>query len=251
MTQRPGSADTPSSSDILFVVAMEAEAGPVRHGLGLDGPGERLHPAFPARLWRGADAAGQSVSLAVNGADPRFAVESIGTQPAVTTTLHAIERVEPTLVISAGAAGGFAARGGAIGNVYLADRVVFHDRRIEIPGWDTYGDGDYPVVDMSAVARQLGFGLGTVSTGNALDAPRVDLERMEASVAVAKEMEAAAVAWVCERMGVAFTALKVITDLVDHPEPAADQFNRNLATATTRLAKAAASLAAAIGPDSK
>jgi 5'-methylthioadenosine nucleosidase len=165
--------------------------------------------------------------------------------------LHAIEHVAPTLVISAGTAGGFEARGGAIGSVYLADRVLFHDRRIAIPGWDAYGDGDYPVLDVSALARRLGFGLGTVSTGNALDAPPVDVDRMHASKAVAKEMEAAAVAWMCERMGIAFTALKVITDLVDHPEPAADQFARNLATATTRLADAAASLVAAMGPASK
>ena len=47
--------------------------------------------------------------------------------------------------------------------------------------------------------------------------------------AVAKEMEAAAVAWVCQRMGVAFTALKVITDLVDEPETTSGQFYRNLA----------------------
>jgi nucleoside phosphorylase len=235
----------------LFVVAMEAEAGPVRRALGLDGPGEQLHPAFPARVWRGGNVGGRLVSVAVNGIDPRFDVESIATQPAVTTTLHAIEHVAPTLVISAGTAGGFEARGGAIGSVYLADRVVFHDRRIAIPGWDAYGDGDYPVLDLSALAQQLGFGLGTVSTGNALDAPPVDVDRMHASKAVAKEMEAAAVAWVCERMGVAFAALKVITDLVDHPEPAADQFTRNLAIATTHLADAAASLAASLTLPSK
>ncbi len=251
MTDLPALAGSASGSEILFVVAMEAEAGPVRRALGLDGPGEQLHPAFPARVWRGGNVGGRLVSVAVNGIDPRFDVESIATQPAVTTTLHAIEHVAPTLVISAGTAGGFEARGGAIGSVYLADRVVFHDRRIAIPGWDAYGDGDYPVLDLSALAQQLGFGLGTVSTGNALDAPPVDVDRMHASKAVAKEMEAAAVAWVCERMGVAFAALKVITDLVDHPEPAADQFTRNLAIATTHLADAAASLAASLTLPSK
>lgn len=228
-------------NSLLFIIAMEAEARPVRAALGLDGEGHQLHPAFPARIWHDG-----SVGVAVNGSDPRFAVDSIASQPAVTTTLHAIEAVSPSVVISAGTAGGFAARGGEIGSVYVADRVRFHDRRISIPGWDTYGDGDYPLLDLADLASELGFGTGTVTTGNALDAPPVDMLRMHGSNAVAKEMEAAAVAWVCERMNVAFTALKVITDLVDHPESAADQFTRNLAHATERLAGAAPRLAAAL-----
>ncbi len=220
---------------------MEAEAAPLRAALGLDGDGAQLHPAFPARLWHHDTAA-----VAVNGTDPRFGVESIASQPAVTTTLHAVDLVNPAVVISAGTAGGFAARGGAIGSVYVADRVVFHDRRIAIPGWDAYGVGDYPCLDATAIADALGFDTGTVSTGNALDAPEPDVAAMTATSTVAKEMEAAAVAWVCERLAVPFTALKVVTDLVDHPEETAEQFDRNLAAATTRLAEAGAAYAAAL-----
>jgi 5'-methylthioadenosine nucleosidase len=228
----------------LFVVAMEAEAAPLRDALGLDGHGELLHQAFPARLWRNKTAA-----VAVNGTDPRFGVESIATQPAITTTLHAVEALAPSTVISAGTAGGFAVRGGAIGSAYLADRVVFHDRRIAIPGWDRYGDGDYPVVDPTQLATRLGVETGTVTTGNALDAPPVDIARMHATDAVAKDMEAAAVAWMCERLSVPFTALKVITDLVDDPEETAEQFDRNLATATARLAEIGPRLLAALTPE--
>lgn len=217
---------------ILFVVAMEAEAGPVRGALGLHGEGTLLHPAFPAVGWRDGN-----VAVATNGKDPRFGVASIATQPAVTTTLHAIEQFSPSLVISAGTAGGFSARGGEIGSIYLADRCVYHDRRVSIPGFDRYGDGDFPVANLTTVAETLGLPQGTVTTGNALDAPPVDMEKMTGSAAVAKDMEAAAVAWVCERLEVPFTALKVITDLVDEPEATADQFSRNLKTATIRLAK--------------
>ena len=212
---------------------MEAEAAPMREALGLSGPGELLHPAFPARLWRCDE-----VALACNGRDPVYAVDSIATQPAITTALHAIEIVEPGLVISAGTAGGFTSRGGRIGTIYLADRVVYHDRRIAIPGWEAYGRGDYPVLDLAELAQGLGFEVGPVSTGNSLDAPSVDLNAMSETEAVAKEMEAAAIAWVCHRVGVRFTALKVITDLVDQPEATADQFDRNLAQATARLATA-------------
>ena len=225
----------------LVVVAMEAEAAPVRAALGLDGAGEHLHPAFPARLWRNDRAA-----VAVNGTDPRFSVDSIASQPAVTTTLHAVEAVSPQIVVSAGTAGGFTARGGEIASTYVASRCVFHDRRVSIPGFDRYGDGDYPVADLASTAAELGFETGTVTTGNALDAPAEDMAKMTASGAVAKDMEAAAVAWMCERLGVPFTALKVITDLVDTADEPAEQFMRNLRTATSRLAEAVPALVDAL-----
>ena len=200
----------------LVVIAMEAEAAPVRTALGLDGHGEPLHPAFPARLWAGAD-----VAVAVNGADPRFGVDSIASQPAVTTALHAIEAVQPSIVISAGTAGGFATRGGEITSTYVAD--------------------------LTHIAEQLGFETGTVTSGNALDAPVEDMVKMHGTDAVAKDMEAAAVAWMCERLEVPFTALKVITDLVDTEEEAAEQFSRNLKRATARLAEAVPAFVAALG----
>jgi len=223
---------------VLFVVAMEAEAAPVRAALGLDGDGVALHASFPARLWTG-----EGVAVATNGVDARHGVDAIASQPAVTTTLHAIEALSPSLVISAGTAGGFQARGAAIGTVYLADRCVFHDRRIAIDGFDRYGVGDYPVRDLSAVATDLGFATGTVSTGNALDAPDHDVAAMAATDTVAKDMEAAAVAWTCEHTGTPFGALKVITVLVDHHTETAEQFLANLHMATDRLATAARLLA--------
>lgn len=214
---------------------MRAEAEPIGRALGLRGPPKLLHPRFPATLT--VDTAG-TIGMALVGADARFDVDSIGTQPAVTTTLHAIEHFEPDLVISAGAAGGFEALGGHVGQVILADRCVYHDRRIAIPGWDDYGVGDYPVADLGLPLDDLGIDTGTVSTGNALDAPAEDLAAMATSAARAKEMEAAAVGWVCERMDVPFTALKAITDLVDHHEETAEQFDRNLALAIDRLVAA-------------
>lgn len=223
----------------LVIVAMRAEADPVMAALGLGGDGVQLHPAFPARLWQD-----DQVAVAVNGTDTRFGVDSIATQPAVTTTLHAVERVEPTMVISAGTAGGFAERGGRIGSIYLANRCVFHDRRVAVPGFEPYGDGDYPVADLAQLAQKLGFEQGTVSTGNAIDAPPVDMAKMLQTRTVAKDMEAAAVAWTCERLEVPFTALKVITDLVDTGQKTAEQFQRNLQTATSTLAQALAALVA-------
>lgn len=234
-----------SDTRILFVVAMEAEAAPIRAALGLEGPGRQLHHRFPALL-----AAGDRVAVATTGLDPRFGVDSIATQPAAITALHAIEQYEPTLVVSAGTAGGFLSAGGSIGAVFLADRVVFHDRRVAIPQFEPYGIGDYPVADLSEAAERLGrstaypVGVGTISSGNALDAPDVDLAAMATTNTVAKDMEAAAVAWVCEQMQVGFAAAKAITDLVDADDATADQFLQNLGIATMNLADFAPRLVA-------
>ena len=58
-----------------------------------------------------------------------------------------------------------------------------------------------------------------------------------------KEMEAAAVAWTCQQLGVPFVALKGITDLVDGAHATRGEFESNLATAAASLqAKLAAVL---------
>ena len=54
----------------------------------------------------------------------------------VAIMLHGSERLPMTCVAcadSVGTAGGFAARGGAIGDVYVGVSVMNHDRRIQIP----------------------------------------------------------------------------------------------------------------------
>lgn len=225
----------------LVLIAMEAEAAPVRDALGISGDGDQIQLGFPARLWRG-----ERCAVAINGVDEKFGVDSIGSAPAVTTAMHAIAAVDPSIVISAGTAGGFASRGGSIAKPYLADRCVFHDRRIDLPRFDAYGQGDYDVADLSGIANELGLEQGTVSSGGSLDAPPDDVARMDATGTVAKEMEAAAIAWLCERLAVPFSALKVITDLVDAPEEPGEQFLRNLGRATAALAEMTSALVDAL-----
>jgi 5'-methylthioadenosine nucleosidase len=177
-----------------------------------------------------------AVVVAFPGAHPRFGVDAIGSVPAALLTHAVISRFSPRRVINAGTAGGFEARGGAVGDVYLgASPVVFHDRRIALPGFEAMGVGSFPVQGDAALAQKLGVKLGTVSTGDSLDCTPEDARRLDASGAAVKEMEAAAVAWVCERHQVPLVLIKAITDLVDHHEATADQFTRNYALAVERL----------------
>ena len=220
-------------SRILIVMAMRAEAAPVVHAFAarpVPAPGGRSHE------WYLADRRGTSIVVAVNGVDPRFGVDGVGPEPAVMNTIAAIERFRPDLVVSAGTSGGWHARGGSIGKVYLSyPHVVRHDRRIDIDGLREYGVGRFPVVPMRRVAADIGAEPGVVSTGGSLDETAEDIALMAELDARAKEMEAASVAWVCEVLGVPFVALKTITDLADVPHPAADQFLANLHTASASL----------------
>ncbi|NNE74144.1 MAG: hypothetical protein HKN26_10805 [Acidimicrobiales bacterium] len=232
-----------ASPRLLLMMAMEAEADPVRRALGITATGRPVHPRFPFVLYHQAGRAigagvTTDIAVAVYGTDPRFGVDAIGTQPAAVATTLAAAETEPTLIVSAGTAGGFANRGGAIGSVYLsAAPVVFHDRRIPLGAFEPYGVGSYPTIGTDKIAEAAGVEPGVVTTGNSLDAPAVDRATMESAGAHAKDMEAAAVAWVAESLGVDFAAVKAITDLIDTPEPTADQFERNLTHATERLAE--------------
>lgn len=218
---------------IAIVMAMRAEAEPVVAALGaspVPAPAGRPHQ------WHLGERAGARVVVAANGVEHRFGVDGVGPEPAVLNAVATIERFRPDLVVSAGTAGGWAARGGAIGTVYLSyPHVVRHDRRIDIEGFHEYGIGRFPVVPLGTVAADIDAVPGVVTTGGSLDATAEDEAIMASLDARAKDMEAASVAWVCEHLGVPFVALKAITDLADAPAPPAAQFLENLHTASARL----------------
>ena len=252
---------------VLIVMAMEAEAQPLVARLGLRAGAQFMTEsgaALPMRAWeepRHADPAagaaphGAGVSVITCGRDERFGVDAIGTQPAVLAAHLGIERVAPDLVISAGTAGGFHERGARIGDVYLSEEpIVYHDRRIQIDGFDAYGIGSYPCIDTRAMAEALGLKRAIVSTGNAIDLPPCDLKMMKRTGASVKEMEAAAVAWVCTLHGLPFLAVKAITDLVDGRHATEHEFMANLQTASRSLTEALARVlqwVAAQGPEAR
>lgn len=245
-----------TASWIALVMAMEIEAAPLRTALGatpIDAP--PWAGALPVRL-AVAPAEGNRphVLLAVNGDDPVTGVAAIGTTAAALTThvalnLEGIPR--PDLVLSVGTAGGFTRNGATIGDTYLAwPHFSCHDRRIDLPGFQVYGDGDLPAADLRRHAEALGCGVGVITTGDSLDESPTDRARIVANGAVAKEMEAAAVAWVCHLHGVPVGAVKTITDLVDSEVDTPEQFVANLAVAAASLQRTTLALLDRIGASS-
>ena len=220
-------------------MAMRAEARPLLDEIRAN---ERELPDTAGSLpfqWYDARVGGLNVVVAVNGTDRRHGVASIGTQPAALNAYVTMLHRRPDLVISAGTAGGWANHGTQIGDVFVSrDRFVFHDRRIPLPRFDEYGVGSYPSVDADYLARSLGFKQGIITSGNSLDESPEDRRAIAATGASVKDMEAAAIAWVAELLGMPMLAVKAITDLIDDPTDTAEQFVENLAHASQRLCQA-------------
>lgn len=228
----------PEGTRVLLLVAMEAEARSLIADLGLHRDNAFGDPRLPFVHYRGR-VRGLDLLLSLSGKDQRFEVDSIGTEPAALSAYVSANAFEPALCINAGTAGGFIKRGGAIGDVYLSDESFrFHDRRISIPGFDAYGVGSFPTVDVRALAAKLNLKSGVVSTGSSLDLSDSDSHAMERFGAHAKEMEAAAIGWVMHTLRVPFFAIKSITDLVDGPNPSHEEFLQNLDAASKRLHEA-------------
>lgn len=177
--------------------------------------------------------------VGIAGEHPRFGVDTIGSVAATLLSHTLIERFAPRLFVNAGTAGGFESKGGAIGDVYVGDDVtVFHDRRIPLGNFEALGRGHFPIRCDRALASELGLKVGIVSSGDSLDCTPEDAKQLAALGASVKEMEAAAIAFVCERRAVPLMLIKAITDLVDHPLSAATQFTQNYALAVGRLTDA-------------
>jgi nucleoside phosphorylase len=234
-------------------MAMEIEAAPLRAALGAtptDSPA--WAESLPVQLAVAPAAGGRpNVILAVNGSDPITGVPCIGTTAAALTTqvvLNLVDHPVPDLVLSVGTAGGWSRNGSEIGDTYFAwPHFSCHDRRIDLPGFQAFGDGDLPAADLRTHAEALGAKLGVVTTGDSLDESPTDGARIVENGGAAKEMEAAAVAWVSHLHAVPVGAVKTITDLVDSAVATPTQFTANLAVASAALEETTMALLERLG----
>ena len=96
------------------------------------------------------------VHVAHNGKCEKFEVDKVGTNAATLTTYLAIQAFKPDLVISAGTAGGFKARGAEIADVFVSTAVQNHDRRIPLPGFDKFGVGSEDPHPAERIVQELG-----------------------------------------------------------------------------------------------
>jgi len=229
---------------ILMVVAMQAEATPLLGRIGAE-PAPLATP-LPIRAFTGSIDR-HRVTVVVNGRHPRHGVDHIGTDAAALATMVGIDRFAPDLVLTAGTAGARRRSGLRLGEVVVAsDRFVFHDRRIPIDGFRELGVGDVPAADLDTIAAVLGFTTGVFSSGNSFGETAEDLAMLDASGAIAIDMESAAVASVAELCGVPVGGVRVIVNHIDDAEASVAEFADGLEDAAATLADALVAVIGAI-----
>lgn len=161
----------------------------------------------------------------------------VGCEAASVATMAAIQKLQPDLIINSGTCGAFKRNGAAIGDVFLGSGVMFHDRRV--PGddaWGTQALGNYPVWEQTAaLAEELGFKTGKVTTGSSLDMQPCDEQIIRENHGELKDMEGAAVAFVCSLFKVPILFVKSVTDLCDSGAETFEEFSKNLAMASEQL----------------
>ena len=220
---------------IAIIMAMKNEAVTLLQSLDLRKQNQPFRSGVPFELYQGNFAEAQ-LSVVVSGTDPDYLVDNVATIPATLMTYLVIEKCSPDLLLNVGTAGGFASLGCEIGDVYLGSGTFcFHDRRIPLPGFDRYGLGRYSCYDTALLAAGLQLKTGIISTGNSLDLQGKDLQIIQENQAIIKDMEAAAIAWVCRSLSVPMIAVKAITDLIDQGAPTETQFLQNFHLAVTNL----------------
>ena len=219
--------------NICYVVAMQAEAQPFIEHYGVKEI-EGFFAPLPCKLYQ-AEVNGATLSIVLNG--QQHDSDLVGCEAASVATLAAIQKLNPDLIINSGTCGAFQANDAHIGDVYIGNAVMFHDRRV--PGddaWGTQALGNYPVWEGApALAEKLGLKMGKVTTGSSLDMQPCDLQIIQENHGELKDMEGAAVAFVCSLFNKPILFVKSVTDLCDSGAETFEEFSKNLALACEKL----------------
>ncbi|KAK6946383.1 Nucleoside phosphorylase domain [Dillenia turbinata] len=222
-------------STIVIVIAMQTEALPLVNKFQLT---EDVDSVFPKGVpWVRYHGFYKDLNINIiwPGKDTTLGVDSVGTISASLVTYASIQALQPDLLINAGTAGGFKAKGACIGDVFLASEVAFHDRRIPIPVFDQYGVGLRRTFQTPNLLKELNLKVGRLSTGDSLDMSQPDEAAIMENDATVKDMEGAAIAYVADLLSVPAVFVKAVTDIVDGDKPTAEEFLQNLVAVTAAL----------------
>ena len=205
---------------------MVAEAQPFIERYGIKQV-ENFFAPLPCLLYEG-EVNGITLDVVLNG--QQNGSDLIGCEAATLATLSAIQRLQPDLIINSGTCGAFRSDGAGIADVYIGTGAMFHDRRV--PGdneWGTQSLGNYPVWEGSqALAEALEMKTGKVTTGSSLDMQPCDLDIIQRNGGQLKDMEGAAVGFVCSLFHTPVLYVKSVTDLCDSGAETYEEFSRNL-----------------------
>lgn len=218
---------------ICYIVAMRAETQPLIDCFALKAVPDFFTP-LPCQLYKG-NVNDSEIYVVQNGRQHHR--DLIGCEAAAITTMAAIERLHPDLIICSGTCGGWKRYGAEIGEVYLGNGAMFHDHRV--PGdneWNTQGLGNYPAWEgTEMLAKRLSLKTGKVTTGSSFDMTAEEEKIIDENGGRLKEMEGAAEGFVCSLFNVPILYVKAITNLRDDEEEDMNAFHENLKRATEKL----------------
>jgi 5'-methylthioadenosine nucleosidase len=177
-------------STVVIVIAMQTEALPLVNlfqltedhdsPFGKGVPWVRYHGAYKDL----------NLNIIWPGKDAILGVDSVGTVSASLVTYAAIQALQPDLIINAGTAGGFKAKGASVCDVFVVSEVAFHDRRIPIPVFDLYGVGLRKTHPTPNLLEQLNLKACRLSTGDSLDMSSQDESSIIAMMLLSKTWRA-------------------------------------------------------------
>ncbi len=148
--------------------------------------------------------------------DPKFKVESVGSEIAALLTYIGISNYSPSLVINAGSSGGLHAHEEfKVGEVCTAEHVKFFDREMIIPVYKDYVEGKYETCTFDEICRKLEIKKVSIGTTSSFinEHKKEQIENINLA-----EMEAAAIGKVCYWMNTKLFLLKVISDVKEENE---------------------------------
>jgi len=227
----------PMIKNISILMAMQDEAAPLINHFEMTEQFDCFAGALPFRCFQ-KQVGDFTLSVVTSGIDAVNKVDNIGCEPATLMAFESINKLSPDLIISAGTAGGFASKGAQIGTVYASEKhFVFHDRIVPLPGFSDAAVGCFPALNVNTLAKDLGLKTGVISSGSSLEKNPKDQRVIDEHDAVAKEMEAAAIAWVAMLHQVPVVAIKSITNLIDEANQSEDEFIKNFDYSVSTLNK--------------
>jgi nucleoside phosphorylase len=221
---------------ILILITMKEEARGLLSSFDFT-PKNLLNTPLPHHSYI-ANYQGHEIYLVTGSEYPDLpGVSVVGTDIAGILAHEALRSLAPDFVINAGTAGGRFQEGSQIGDVFLASSVAFHDRLLSLPNYQVKSTSYQKTPEtFLEMAQKLSIKTGAVSTGNSFDLLESDNKKMMELGTKAKEMEAAAIAWVCDFFKIPFICLKAITDHIDK-EHGGEQFFQNFDLACKNLTK--------------
>ncbi|KMZ67812.1 5'-methylthioadenosine/S-adenosylhomocysteine nucleosidase [Zostera marina] len=179
-----------SIATIVIIIAMQKEALPLVTAFKLSKDIDSSFPDGVPWVWYHGMYKDLNINILCPRKDPVFGVDSVGTVSASLLTYASVQALKPDLIINAGTAGGFKAKGANICDCYIASGVAFHDRRNPIPAAKQYGIGLQKSFATPNLISDLNLKVGKLSTGDSLDMSEQDYVSISANDAVIKDMEA-------------------------------------------------------------